>query len=264
MPTVASPVDGTELVYDVRGAGRPVVLLHGSVLSRAIWRGLGYLGPLAAEHTVVRMDLRGHGRSGAPHDPAAYTQEHLSEDLLAVLDAAGIQQAALVGYSLGARIALTAALREPARVTGLVSLGGSAAAQHGRVDSVFFPGTVETIARRGMEGFCAAQGLGPDVADRRDAATRQAFLAADPRAMAALFTATDATAGISDARLAACEVPGLWMAGDLDHPRFEESRHAAAVMPHARFMALPGRTHWQTLSPAGPVLEAVLPFLRSL
>jgi len=264
VPAVASPLDGTELVYDVRGEGAPVVLLHGSVLSRAIWRGLGYLGPLAAEHTVVRMDLRGHGRSGAPHDPAAYTQERFGSDLLAVLDAAGLERAALVGYSLGARIALTAALHRPDRVTGIVSLGGSAAAQHGQVDSVFFPGVVETIAGRGMEGFCAAQGLGPDVSDRRDAATRQAFLAADPQAMAALFRATDATAGIPEDRLAACEVPALWMAGDLDHPRLEESRHAAAVMPHARFVALPGRTHGRTLSPAGPVLAEILPFLRQL
>ena len=78
MPVIPSPVDGVDLRYDVSGDGPPLVLLHGSVLSRAIWRGLGYLEPLTAEHTVLRVDLRGHGSSGKPHDPAAYTQEVLS------------------------------------------------------------------------------------------------------------------------------------------------------------------------------------------
>ena len=49
MPVIPSPVDGIDLRYDVSGEGPPLVLLHGSVLSRAIWRGLGYLAPLAAE-----------------------------------------------------------------------------------------------------------------------------------------------------------------------------------------------------------------------
>lgn len=261
MTVISSPVDGIDLRYDVRGSGAPVVLLHGSVLSRAIWRGLGYFEPLAADHTVIRMDLRGHGRSGAPHDPAAYTQEVFLADLLAVLDAERIGRAALVGYSLGARIALTAALEHPARVSRLVSLGGSAAAQRGQVDSVFFPGVIDAVHEGGMEAFCAGQELGPEVTSRRARATRTAFLAADHRAMAALFTATDATAGVPEETLAHCPVPALWMAGTQDHPRYEESRRAAAAMPDADFVALPGRDHGGTLFPADEVLDHVLPFL---
>src|SRR5690625_3190220 len=103
MPVILSPSDGIDLRYDVAGTGPPLVLLHGSVLSRAIWRGLGYLEPLTEVRTVIRMDLRGHGRSGAPHQEAAYTQERFVADLLAVLDAEGHDRAALMGYSLGAR-----------------------------------------------------------------------------------------------------------------------------------------------------------------
>ncbi|GAA1329881.1 alpha/beta hydrolase [Brachybacterium rhamnosum] len=262
MPVIPSPVDGIDLRYDVTGAGSPVVLLHGSVLSRAIWRGLGYLAPLAAEHRVIRVDLRGHGRSGKPDDPAAYTQDAFVADLIAVLDAEGIDRAALVGYSLGARVALTAALRHPERVTRLVSLGGSAAAQHGAVDQVFYPGVIDSVREHGMEEFCAEQGLGPEVTSRRGAATRAAFLAADPAAMAALLAATDATPAIPEEDLCALAVPSLWMAGGDDHPRCEESRESAAVIPGARFVELPGRTHGGTLSPAEPVLAEVLPFLR--
>ena len=262
MPVLPSPVDGTPLRYDVSGDGPPLVLLHGSVLSRAIWRGLGYLAPLAAEHTVIRVDVRGHGLSGTPHDPAAYTQDVLVADLLAVLDAEGIGRAALLGYSLGARIALGTALAHPGRVTRLVSLGGSAADQSGAVEKVFFPGVIDAVREGGMEAFCAGQGLGPEIEDRRARATRTAFLAADPLAVAALLTATDATGAVPDEELAACMVPAVWMAGDRDHPRHEESRRAAALMPDAEFVSLPGRDHGGTLSPAGPVLEQVLPFLR--
>ena len=262
MPVIPSPVDGIDLRYDVSGEGPALMLLHGSVLSRAIWRGLGYLAPLAAEHTVIRVDLRGHGLSGTPHDPAAYTQQVFAADLLAVLDAEGVGRAALLGYSLGARIALTAALEHPGRVTRLVSLGGSAASQQGAVDSVFFPGVIDAVREEGMEAFCAGQRLGPDVTARRARATRTAFLAADHRAVAALLSATDATPAVPAEVLAGCSVPALWMAGTEDHPRYEESRKAASLMPDAEFVPLTARDHGGTLFPPDEVLAHVLPFLR--
>lgn len=262
MPVIPSPVDGIELRYDVTGAGPALVLLHGSVLSRAIWRGLGYLDPLSAEHTVIRVDLRGHGRSGAPHDASAYTQDVFVADLLAVLDAEGVGRAALMGYSLGARVALNAALQHPGRVRRLVSLGGSAAAQHGAVDSVFFPGVIKAVRDDGMEAFCAGQGLGPEVEGRRARATRTAFLAADHRAIAALLSATDATGAVPDEALEECAVPSLWMTGTNDHPRYEESHRAASLMPDGEFVPLPGRDHGGTLFPPDEVLAHALPFLR--
>lgn len=261
MPVIPSPVDGIELRYDVAGDGPPLVLLHGSVLSRAIWRGLGYLAPLAEQHTVIRVDLRGHGSSEKPHDPAAYTQAVFVADLLAVLEAEGIGRTAVMGYSLGARIALTAALELPGRITRLVSLGGSASPQQRQIDSVFFPGVIDTVASEGMEAFCAGQGLGPEVTGRRARATRTAFLSADHQAVAALLAATDATPGVPDEVLEACTVPALWMAGTEDHPRFEDSRRAAALMPDAEFVPLPGRDHGATLYPPDEILAEVLPFL---
>lgn len=270
MPVIASPADGVPLRYDLTGtadgdpAAPALVLLHGSVLSRAIWRGLGYLGPLSAEHRVIRLDLRGHGRSGTPHEPSAYTQDRFVADLLGVLDAEGIERAALMGYSLGARVALSTALAHPERVTALISLGGSAAAQHGALDSVFFPGVIDTVREEGMGAFADRQGLTADRSDRRGRSTREAFLTADAAAMAALFTATDATPAVPEAELAACTVPALWMAGSEDHPRLEDSRAAAATMPRARFAELPDRDHGGTLWPAEPVLEQVTGFLREL
>lgn len=263
MPVIASPVDGTRLRYDASGSGPVLVLLHGSVLSRAIWRGLGYLELLTAQRTVVRMDIRGHGSSGKPHAASAYTQDVLVADLLAVLDTVGANRADLMGYSLGARIAVTAAVRHPQRVRHVVSLGGSPADQRGAIETVFFPGVLDVLRSEGMEGFCARQGLGPKVEDRQAQATRHAFLAADPLAMAALFEATETTPAISEDQLAACTVPTLWIAGSKDQPRADQSRRAAELMPHGRYIELPGRTHGTTLAPAGPVLRTALPFVLS-
>src|SRR5699024_2291314 len=146
--------------------------------------------------------------------------------------------------------------------THLVSLGGSAAPQQGQVDSVFFPGVIEAVRQGGMEEFCSRQGLGPEVDSRRGRATRQAFLAADHLAMAALLAATDATTGIPDERRASGQMQAMWMAGNEEHPRFDQSQRAARLMSKARFVPLTVRVHSLTLSPPDEVLEQVLPFLR--
>lgn len=236
-----------------------MLLLHGSALSRAIWRGLGYVRALDG-FRVVRMDLRGHGRSGKPHSPDSYRMPLVVEDVLAVLDAAGAEEPAhFVGYSFGARVAFALAARAPQHVASLVTLGGTYRSQCGEVEKVFFAGYLEALRSGGMpafaDGFAAA-------GNNLDPSTRAAFLANDSEALAAYFEATERGAGVPEAVLAQLSMPALLMAGTLDVPRFEQSRRAAEIMPHARFVELPGRAHASTLFPAGPVLEELVPFLR--
>ena len=102
--------------WEQTGDGEPVVLLHEGVVDSRIWAPVV---PLLAEGLrVVVYDQRGYGRSpmwDGPYSPV--------DDLLGVLDAAGIERAALVGASRGGRIALSAALVAPERVSALVLLG---------------------------------------------------------------------------------------------------------------------------------------------
>ena len=133
----------TELWYDETGEGSPLVLLHEGVVESRIWAPVVPL--LADRHRVVRYDQRGFGRSPLPDGPYS-----LVDDLMSVLDAAGIERAALVGCSRGGGIALTAALERPERVSALI-LAGSALPGH-PLDVGWSP---EQIAR--WEGADAAQ-----------------------------------------------------------------------------------------------------------
>ena len=108
---------GARLVYEVSGDGPAVVLIHGFGLDMRMWDP--QVGPLAARFRVVRYDCRGFGASG-PLDPAVpYTH---AGDLVALLDHLDIGDAVLAGLSFGGRVALQAALADPARVRGLALL----------------------------------------------------------------------------------------------------------------------------------------------
>ncbi len=106
----------TDLWFDVSGDGASVVLLHHGVVDSRIWDPVVPL--LAERHRVVRYDQRGFGRSPLPDGPYSGVA-----DLLAVLDAADLERAALVGCSLGGAVALTAAIEAPERVSSLVLVG---------------------------------------------------------------------------------------------------------------------------------------------
>jgi pimeloyl-ACP methyl ester carboxylesterase len=112
---------GEGIHYEVSGRGEPLVLLHGFSLDLRMWEP--QLAELEREHRVIRYDLRGHGRSVAIADSFA-----AHEDLRAVLDAAGVERAILVGLSAGSRIAVDFALAYPERVSRMVlsspGLGG--------------------------------------------------------------------------------------------------------------------------------------------
>ena len=101
------------LAHDVTGSGPPIVLLHEGVADRRMWRH--QLPVLEPEHTVVTLDLRGFGDS--PHASGTFSNV---EDVRELLDELGIDQAAVVGGSFGARVALELALVHPRRVSRLV------------------------------------------------------------------------------------------------------------------------------------------------
>lgn len=105
-------VNGVDLAYDEAGAGPTVVLSHAGIADRRMWEH--QFEQLATDHRVIRFDWRGYGQSG---DAAGSFAHH--EDLLSLLDALDVAQAALVGCSMGGTHSLDVALVAPQRVSAL-------------------------------------------------------------------------------------------------------------------------------------------------
>jgi pimeloyl-ACP methyl ester carboxylesterase len=125
--------DGTEITFDDEGRGPRVLLLHGFAADANVnWHQPKVTETLvAAGRRVIAWDARGHGRSGKPHDPAAYKNNAMPRDARALLDHLDIEAADVVGYSMGGHIA--ARLATPAPRGRPVVLGGvGVAAVQGR------------------------------------------------------------------------------------------------------------------------------------
>jgi pimeloyl-ACP methyl ester carboxylesterase len=113
---ICSVAGGVDLFYTDTGAGPPVLLLHGWTCDGNDWAWLS--ADLCADHRVVNMDHRGHGRSSEVDGP--YGAKPLAEDAARLLRHLGIEQAVVVGHSMGALVASVLAIEHPSLVRALV------------------------------------------------------------------------------------------------------------------------------------------------
>ncbi len=117
--TETVPVPGGHIAYERAGAGPAVVFLHGGALDRRMWDQ--QVPALAADHTVVRLDARGHGRSSTPTGPFRQC-----DDVAAAVRALDLGPAVLVGLSMGAAAAVDTALEHPGLVRAVVACSAGA------------------------------------------------------------------------------------------------------------------------------------------
>jgi len=108
--------------YDERGAGKPILFVHGWCMSSAIW-GLQQ-AVLSAQYRVITLDLRGHGQSGLPEDGLTGFGGYAA-DLIRVVEQLDLQDMVAVGWSLGAQALLKAWPRLQDRLAGLVLVGAT-------------------------------------------------------------------------------------------------------------------------------------------
>ncbi|MEU9121129.1 alpha/beta fold hydrolase [Streptomyces sp. NPDC048506] len=194
---VARADDGTGLAYQRQGAGYPLVLLQGQANNHHWW------DPVRADfhvtHTTITLDYRGTGDSDKPQ--GGYATRQFAEDVIAVLDAAGIGQADVYGTSMGGRVAQWVAARHPERVRRLV-LG------------------------------CTSPG-GPHAVER-DVSVRRALATADPRA------ARRALIDMMYSPAWRAGHPGPYTTlGDPDMPPHARHGHLVASNEHDAWDALP-------------------------
>ncbi|MBU6269250.1 MAG: alpha/beta hydrolase, partial [Sphingomonadales bacterium] len=166
---------GAALHYEVAGSGDPaIVLVHGGMCDHRDWDRLVPL--LAARHRVVRLDLRGHGRSGG--GPEGCTVAGWAADVRALIGELGLRRPVLVGHSLGTRIVVEAA--QAGDVAGVVLLDGSRAYQRE------VPGAAATL------DDVIADTIGPFADDEARGAVHARMAGARPEVMAACVAAMKA------------------------------------------------------------------------
>lgn len=218
--------DGTELAWRALGEGRAVLLLHG-LFSNATtnWIRFGHAAAIAARGSrAIMPDLRGHGDSGHPHDPARYPPDILADDGVALLDHLGLTDYDLAGYSLGGRTVLRmlVAGARPRRAV-LAGMG---------LQGVLDPDARADHFRQVLNGIGNHERGSP-------AWMAEAFLkttGADPQAMLALLGSFVATV---PAELAAIDTPVLVVTGDEDRDN-GSAQALADALPHGRFIEVPG------------------------
>jgi len=120
--------DGLTLAYDEFGpadARKAIVLVHGFSSNRhENWKRMGWYDAIAAKGLRgFALDCRGHGESAKPHDPGQYDRAAMARDVFTLMDHAGVERAHLLGFSMGAQIALTAAMADDGRIDHLVVAG---------------------------------------------------------------------------------------------------------------------------------------------
>jgi len=115
MESGLAEVDGGKLAWESAGEGPGVAFLHPGLWDSRVWDE--QFGVFSKTYRVLRHDLRGYGRSSRPEPGKPYS--HV-DDLEGVMDAAGVDRAALIGNSMGGQVAIDFALEHPSRVSALV------------------------------------------------------------------------------------------------------------------------------------------------
>lgn len=260
-------MDAPRLHLDVDGDGPTVVLAHGFGGSA---RNFGpQMRVLRDRYRVVRYDARGHARSEAPHEPAAYTPATFTDDMRRVLDEVGAQRAVAGGLSMGAGVALRFAVAHPARVRGLVLCAFPAGAD----DPDGFAGKAlrfaETIERHGLEVAGEGYVWGPNTRLDRNAVrfVRQGFLEHPAHGLALALrgvVAHQPAVAAMAADLARVACPVLIVVGSEDGPSLRACRALAGALPEARLAVVPGAGHVVNLQNPDEVSALMDEFLGEL
>lgn len=263
-----SEVDVTDpkLHVEDSGQGPAVVLLHGFGGSGRNFRPQARA--LRGRWRVLLPDLRAHGRSEAPEDPAACDEAAYVADVARVLDRAGVRRAVVGGLSMGAAVALAFARAHPGRVRGLV-LASYPAAREARGISGIATRFAETLERQGLEAAGAAFVWGPESGlDAAGAAlVRQGFLEHRPRSLAAALRGFLASLPPLDALatpLGHLPCPALVVAGERDAGSLPSCRRLATLLPRAELVVVPDAGHVVNLEAPVAFNSALLRFLDAL
>ncbi|HEX9932771.1 MAG TPA: alpha/beta hydrolase [Allosphingosinicella sp.] len=218
--------DGVELAWHELGEGRPVLLLHGLFSTADMnWIRFGHSAEIARRgFRVIMPDLRAHGASAAPHDPAAYPPDVLARDAFELVAHLGLGDYDLGGYSLGARTAARMAIMgaRPGRLV-ISGMGLRGMLETGRRSAHF---------RKILTGLGTHERGSPEW-------LAEAFLkttGGDPQALLPLL---DSFVDSTEEELRGIAMPALVLSGAEDQDN-GPAQELAELLPDGRFIEVPG------------------------
>jgi len=255
-----------ELHYEVAGEGPPVVLIHEGIADSRMWEPQWTSFP--PTHRTVRYDMRGFGET--PITPGSFSN---ARDLVGLLERLALGPAALVGVSLGGRVALEVAVARPELVSALVLVGAGlpghdwteeTQAGWAEEQAALERGDVEAAVELNLRMWVDGPGRSPsDV----DAGVREQVAVMQRRAFELQLPVGDAAEEeplVPDLaeRLTEIRAPTLIVVGEEDRPDIHTiADRLAAALPHARRASIPATAHIPSLERPDEFDRLVLEFL---
>jgi pimeloyl-ACP methyl ester carboxylesterase len=239
--------NGLDVYYETHGEGRPLVALHGGLLTFELTYG-SVLPQLADGRQVIGVELQGHGHT-ADID-REFTLADLAADVVGVLDHLGLEQADVIGFSLGGLVALELLTGHPGRVDRAVVC--SAHVRHdGYRPEIFDPAMTSPLlpTPADFEQMTKAHAAVSPTPDRFGEVGRKTQGAINP------------LPGWSDEQLGGITAPTLVVIGDRDFVRLEHAVLMHELIPGSQLAVLPDTTHQgvtQTPELLGPVVNRFL------
>ena len=245
--------DGVAIHYEVHGQGPSILLSHGYSATCRMWDG--QIEALRDRYQVIVWDMRGHGQSDYPTDPAAYTEAATVDDMKAILGACGVSRAVIGGLSLGGYMSLAFHLAHPEMVAALMLFDTG-------------PGFRNADARRAWNE--RAQQRAADLEDRGFAALGHSdeVRASKHRSARGLAGAARGMLAQADDRIIAgldkISVPTLVLVGADDTHFLAAADYMARKIPGATRVTIPDAGHASNLHQPASFNRAVADFLVGL
>jgi pimeloyl-ACP methyl ester carboxylesterase len=237
-------VNGQQLYYETRGSGRPLVLLHGGLLTIDLSFG-PLLEPLAASRQVIAVELQGHGHTADTDRPM--TIAALAGDVIALLDYLAVTEADLFGFSLGGLVAYEVALAAPGRVGQLIVASADPHRPPGREGAPIGEDRLPTQAD--LEAMRAAyEAVAPEPEQFEKSAAKTGAMVHE-------------TPGRTAEELRALRAPTLLIFGDRDFSPLTDVAELLGLLPNAQLAVLPGATHMDVMRRPAQLLGLITPFL---
>ena len=246
--------DGVDIHYEAHGSGPTLLLTHGYSSTSAMWQG--QIEALSRHHKLVLWDMRGHGQSDYPEDPAAYSEALTVADMAALLDKVGADAAVVGGLSLGGYMSLAFYRAYPQRVRALLIIDTGPGFKKDDARETWNKRARETGDRFEREGLEVLKSASPE---RSGVSHRDACGLA--RAARGMLTQRDARV---IELLPDIKVPSLVVVGADDAPFLAASDYMAAKIPGATKAVIAAAGHAVNIDQPQAFIEAVLPFLAGL